>query len=173
MAVTGTNGKTSTAWWWAQASALLGERCAVVGTLGIGEPPTTVGPSGSAAAAVAAITTWTATGLTTPDPATLQGGLAAFVRQGVRRCAIEASSIGLVEHRLDALNIRQAGEIEAYNYKAEAAGLRAKGKGAMMEGVGSALGSFMSAGGSLIGGAKAKSASRVNDPWYGLRRKTV
>ena len=108
MAVTGTNGKTSTAWWWAQASALLGERCAVVGTLGIGEPPTTVGPSGSAAAAVAAITTWTATGLTTPDPATLQGGLAAFVRQGVRRCAIEASSIGLVEHRLDALNIRIA-----------------------------------------------------------------
>lgn len=105
MAVTGTNGKTSTAWWWAQASALLGERCAAVGTLGIGEPTPTVGLSG---AALETRTAWTVTGLTTPDPATLQDGLAAFVRQGVRRCAVEASSIGLVEHRLDALHIRVA-----------------------------------------------------------------
>ena len=39
VAVTGTNGKTSTAWWVAQALATLGRRCGVVGTLGIGEPP--------------------------------------------------------------------------------------------------------------------------------------
>ena len=39
VAVTGTNGKTSTAWWVAQALAALGRRCGVVGTLGIGEPP--------------------------------------------------------------------------------------------------------------------------------------
>ena len=39
VAVTGTNGKTSTAWWCAQALAALGTRCGVVGTLGIGEPP--------------------------------------------------------------------------------------------------------------------------------------
>ena len=42
LAVTGTNGKTSTAWWLAQAlSALPGSAwpCAVVGTLGIGRPP--------------------------------------------------------------------------------------------------------------------------------------
>lgn len=97
MAVTGTNGKTSTAWWWAQASALLGQRSAVVGTLGIGEPP-----SGGHAAE------WVTTGLTTPDPAALHGALASFLRQGVRRCAIEASSIGIVEHRLDALCIKVA-----------------------------------------------------------------
>jgi UDP-N-acetylmuramoyl-L-alanyl-D-glutamate--2,6-diaminopimelate ligase len=39
VATTGTNGKTSTAWWTAQALTLLGRRCAVVGTLGIGVPP--------------------------------------------------------------------------------------------------------------------------------------
>ena len=39
VAVTGTNGKTSTAWWVAQALTRLGLRCGVVGTLGIGEPP--------------------------------------------------------------------------------------------------------------------------------------
>ena len=39
LAVTGTNGKTSTAWWLAQALGALGRRCGVVGTLGIGEPP--------------------------------------------------------------------------------------------------------------------------------------
>ena len=39
VATTGTNGKTSTAWWTAQALSLLGRRCGVVGTLGIGEPP--------------------------------------------------------------------------------------------------------------------------------------
>ena len=38
VAVTGTNGKTSTAWWVAQALATVGRRCGVVGTLGIGEP---------------------------------------------------------------------------------------------------------------------------------------
>ena len=38
VAVTGTNGKTSSAWWTAQACAL-GRRCGVIGTLGIGEPP--------------------------------------------------------------------------------------------------------------------------------------
>ena len=39
VAVTGTNGKTSTAWWIAQALGAVGRRAAVVGTLGIGEPP--------------------------------------------------------------------------------------------------------------------------------------
>lgn len=77
--------------------------------------------------------------------------------------------------RLDALNIRQAGRVEAYNYQAEAAGLRAKGQGALFAGVGDALGSFMSAGGSLIGGANSvKNPSRYgDDKWYGLRRKTA
>ena len=97
MAVTGTNGKTSTVWWWAQASALLGHRSAVVGTLGIGEPSSAMQPGG-----------WSPTGLTTPDPAALHSSLAAYRDQGVRRCALEASSIGLAEDRLRALRIKVA-----------------------------------------------------------------
>lgn len=54
IAVTGTNGKTSSAWWIAQASSQLGQRCGVVGTLGIGEPPRL-----------------DYNGLTTPDPVLL------------------------------------------------------------------------------------------------------
>ena len=38
VATTGTNGKTSTAWWTAQALTRLGRRCGVMGTLGVGEP---------------------------------------------------------------------------------------------------------------------------------------
>ena len=34
VASTGTNGKTSTAWWMAQALTALGRRCGVIGTLG-------------------------------------------------------------------------------------------------------------------------------------------
>ncbi len=92
IAVTGTNGKTSTAWWTAQALAELGPRCGVVGTLGIGEPPGQV----------------VATGLTTPDPVSLHRGLAQMRAQGIAACAIEASSIGLVEQRLAGLPITVA-----------------------------------------------------------------
>ena len=42
VATTGTNGKTSTAWWTAQAMSQLGRRCGVIGTLGIGEPASTI-----------------------------------------------------------------------------------------------------------------------------------
>jgi len=90
VAVTGTNGKTSVAWWVAQALSLLGQRCGVVGTLGVGEPP-------SAAAASASVLP---TGLTTPDPVTLQTAFRRFVDSGFSACAIEASSIGIVEQRL-------------------------------------------------------------------------
>ncbi len=88
VASTGTNGKTSTAWWVAQALHALGRRCGVVGTLGVGVPPD-VAP----------------TGLTTPDPVALQAALRRFVDQGLTACALEASSIGLVEHRLDGTRI--------------------------------------------------------------------
>ena len=83
VAVTGTNGKTSTAWWVAQALASLGRRCGLVGTLGVGEPPS-LAPGG----------------LTTPDAVALQQAFADFARQGLDACAIEASSIGLDRHRL-------------------------------------------------------------------------
>lgn len=91
IAITGTNGKTSTAWWLAQALGKLGRPCGVVGTLGIGTPGAMV-----------------FNGLTTPDPVLLQQQLRRFVVDGYVACAIEASSIGIAEHRLDATHLRVA-----------------------------------------------------------------
>lgn len=88
LAVTGTNGKTSTAWWIAQALGVLGRRAGVIGTLGVGEPGAVV-----------------PTGLTTPDPVTLHASLRGFADQGFDACAMEASSIGLAEHRLHGTRI--------------------------------------------------------------------
>ncbi|QTN24160.1 UDP-N-acetylmuramoyl-L-alanyl-D-glutamate--2,6-diaminopimelate ligase [Rhizobacter sp. AJA081-3] len=92
VATTGTNGKTSTAWWTAQALSQLGRRCGVIGTLGIGEPSANVA----------------STGLTTPDPVTLQQALRRFADEGFAACAIEASSIGIVEQRLAGTRIAVA-----------------------------------------------------------------
>ncbi len=103
VACTGTNGKTSSAWWTAQALNALGRRCGLVGTLGIGEPPSVTVAGGGPERV-----TLVATGLTTPDPLTLHGALRDFADRGFAACAIEASSIGVVEHRLDALRIRVA-----------------------------------------------------------------
>jgi UDP-N-acetylmuramoyl-L-alanyl-D-glutamate--2,6-diaminopimelate ligase len=89
VAVTGTNGKTSSAWWIAQALSALGQRSGVIGTLGVGEPPSRRAPGAMLA-----------TGLTTPDPITLQRTFKRFADTGLVGCAIEASSIGLVEQRL-------------------------------------------------------------------------
>ncbi|OIP23483.1 MAG: hypothetical protein AUK52_04405 [Comamonadaceae bacterium CG2_30_60_41] len=95
LALTGTNGKTSSSWWLAQALSNLqlvaSIPCGVVGTLGIGIPPAL-----------------TATGLTTPDPVALQAAFASFVADGVQACAVEASSIGLQEHRMDGTQIHTA-----------------------------------------------------------------
>ncbi len=120
LAVTGTNGKTSTAWWIAQALSALGRRCAVVGTLGMGEPPrncTAAGepPRNDAVAdgepprcGAARDATLTATGLTSPDPVMLQSALRRFADAGFAACAIEASSIGLAQQRLAGCAIRVA-----------------------------------------------------------------
>ncbi|MDO9072300.1 MAG: UDP-N-acetylmuramoyl-L-alanyl-D-glutamate--2,6-diaminopimelate ligase [Rubrivivax sp.] len=94
VATTGTNGKTSTAWWTAQALTHLQRRCGVVGTLGIGSPPL-AGHAGDVEF----------TGLTTPDPVALHQAFRRFVNEGLAACAIEASSIGLAEHRLVAARI--------------------------------------------------------------------
>ncbi|MDP3604708.1 MAG: Mur ligase family protein, partial [Polaromonas sp.] len=91
LAVTGTNGKTSTAWWLAQALGRLNRPCGVVGTLGMGQPDAMV-----------------FNGLTTPDPVLLQQQLRRWVDEGFAACALEASSIGIAEHRLDATTIRVA-----------------------------------------------------------------
>lgn len=98
VAFTGTNGKTSSAWWMAQLLSQVGHPCSVVGTLGIGRPPR---PGDSGHGLVP-------TGLTTPDPVLLQASLRAMADAGDRACAIEASSIGLVEGRLNGCHIRVA-----------------------------------------------------------------
>lgn len=92
LAITGTNGKTSCAWWTAQLLSVCARPCAVVGTLGMGQPGSMLMP----------------TGLTTPDPVMLQQQLRSFVNEGLKACAIEASSIGLVEGRLNATQVRVA-----------------------------------------------------------------
>lgn len=101
LAVTGTNGKTSTVWWLAQAlSALTGaarRRCAMVGTLGLGF----VHEAGAEGSLVSS-------GLTTPDAVMLQSSLHRLLQDGAQACAIEASSIGIEEHRLDATRIHTA-----------------------------------------------------------------
>ena len=102
LAVTGTNGKTSTSWWLAQALTALKPPvpCGLVGTLGIGRAPQP-GAGGGTAQVVA-------TGLTTPDPVLLQQTLRRFVDDGLKACTIEASSIGIAERRLDGTQIRVA-----------------------------------------------------------------
>jgi UDP-N-acetylmuramyl-tripeptide synthetase len=98
MAVTGTNGKTSVSWWLAQALQHLDIRCAIAGTLGMGEPPSHH-HKGQALEP---------TGLTTPDPIRLQTALYRWSQLGIQACALEASSIGIVEHRLGGLPIHTA-----------------------------------------------------------------
>ena len=93
VAVTGTNGKTSTSWWTAQALTQLGQACGVVGTLGVGRVD-----QGDVLS----------TGLTTPDPITLHATFRQFVDQGLQAAAIEASSIGIEELRLHATHIAVA-----------------------------------------------------------------
>jgi UDP-N-acetylmuramoyl-L-alanyl-D-glutamate--2,6-diaminopimelate ligase len=81
--VTGTNGKTSCSQWIAQSLTRVGRKCAVIGTLGSGF-------SGMLEAS----------DNTTPDAVRLHDILRGFVRDGARAAAMEASSHGLVQHRL-------------------------------------------------------------------------
>ena len=92
VAVTGTNGKTSAVVFARQIWGAIGLRAAAVGTLGVVEP------SGTRAGA-----------LTTPDPVSLHRELDALARGGVERAALEASSHGLAQSRLDGLRLAAAG----------------------------------------------------------------
>jgi UDP-N-acetylmuramoyl-L-alanyl-D-glutamate--2,6-diaminopimelate ligase len=92
IAITGTNGKTSSAWWMAQLLSACARPAAVVGTLGMGQPGAEL----------------VSTGMTTPDPVLLQHQLRAFVDAGLRAVAIEASSIGIVEGRLNGTRLAVA-----------------------------------------------------------------
>ncbi|MEZ5739659.1 MAG: UDP-N-acetylmuramoyl-L-alanyl-D-glutamate--2,6-diaminopimelate ligase [Burkholderiaceae bacterium] len=89
-AFTGTNGKTSCASWWAAGIAADGGRAATVGTLGVVRHD----QGGDSPAADRAGT------LTTPDAISLQQAIATLHGQGVDHLSLEASSIGLEQHRL-------------------------------------------------------------------------
>jgi UDP-N-acetylmuramoyl-L-alanyl-D-glutamate--2,6-diaminopimelate ligase len=90
-AVTGTSGKTSVAAFARQIWTALGHRAASIGTIGI------VSPRGA-----------TYGSLTTPDPVALHRSLDALAGEGVTHLAIEASSHGLDQYRLDGLRIAAA-----------------------------------------------------------------
>ena len=92
VAVTGTNGKTSCTQWLGNALSRLGAPTAVVGTLGIG-----VFTRGDHEEFIA-------TGYTTPDAVLLQRKLAKLRDAGVKSLAIEASSIGLDQRRLNGVH---------------------------------------------------------------------
>jgi UDP-N-acetylmuramoyl-L-alanyl-D-glutamate--2,6-diaminopimelate ligase len=90
-AVTGTNGKTSVAHFTREIWAALGYSAASLGTLGLVSP--TIRRPGS---------------LTTPDPVGLHRDLAGLAEAGVDHVAIEASSHGLAQFRLDGVGIAAA-----------------------------------------------------------------
>jgi len=91
VAVTGTNGKTSTVELTRQLWRMAGYHAASIGTLGV----TTADDSVS-------------TGLTTPDVATFLSNMAGLKREGVTHAAFEASSHGLAQFRTEGLPV-QAG----------------------------------------------------------------
>ena len=89
--VTGTNGKTSVTQWLAECFNNLGRRCAVVGTLGNGFPGALQ-----------------ASPNTTPDALVLQKQLSEFLAAGADACAMEVSSIGIEEGRINATHFDTA-----------------------------------------------------------------
>ena len=90
--VTGTNGKTSCSQWIAQMLTFAGRRCAVHGTIGAGMIDHPLKK----------------TALTTPDVLTMQRDARRFVDAGAVAFALEVSSIGLDQHRLDGMQFRVA-----------------------------------------------------------------
>ncbi len=94
VAVTGTNGKTSVAVFCRQLFSGLGHASASMGTLGV---ETSAGEA------------LTAPGLTSPDAADVARLLADLHARGVNRLALEASSHGLDQRRLDGVRLHAAG----------------------------------------------------------------
>lgn len=91
-AITGTNGKTSTAQFLQQILAACGHAAASLGTLGV--------QSASYQAPLHH---------TTPDPVTLSAALRDLVAHQITHVALEASSHGLAQYRLDGTDIQLAG----------------------------------------------------------------
>lgn len=92
VAVTGTSGKTSVTTFVRQIWTTLGHRAASLGTIGVMAPGGAIYGS-----------------LTTPDPVALHAMLDRLAREGVTHLALEASSHGLDQHRLDGLVLTAAG----------------------------------------------------------------
>ena len=97
VAVTGTNGKTSVAAFCRQIWAALGHKSASMGTLGV------VGQKGDKTYAL------TGPGLTSPDAADAARLLAELARKEVTHLALEASSHGIDQRRLDGVSLKAAG----------------------------------------------------------------
>jgi UDP-N-acetylmuramoyl-L-alanyl-D-glutamate--2,6-diaminopimelate ligase len=91
-AVTGTSGKTSVAAFTRQIWQRLGHPSASIGTIGVVAPSRNVYGS-----------------LTTPDPIALHRELDQLAGEGVTHLALEASSHGLDQYRLDGVRVRAAG----------------------------------------------------------------
>jgi len=91
VAVTGTNGKTSTVELVRQLWRMAGQHAASIGTLGV----TTADDQVS-------------TGLTTPDIVTFLSNMAGLAKEGVTHAAFEASSHGLSQYRTEGLPVRAA-----------------------------------------------------------------
>jgi UDP-N-acetylmuramoyl-L-alanyl-D-glutamate--2,6-diaminopimelate ligase len=91
VAVTGTSGKTSVAEFTRQIFASCGRESASLGTIGVVTRRSNVYGS-----------------LTTPDPVTLHKTLSALASDGITHLAMEASSHGLDQHRLDGVHIAAA-----------------------------------------------------------------
>ncbi|MFC4294601.1 UDP-N-acetylmuramoyl-L-alanyl-D-glutamate--2,6-diaminopimelate ligase [Novosphingobium tardum] len=88
VAVTGTNGKTSTVEMTRQLWRMAGHRAASIGTLGVTTPDESV-----------------STGLTTPDIVTFLANMSGLAREGVTHVAYEASSHGLDQFRNEGLAV--------------------------------------------------------------------
>ena len=93
VAVTGTNGKTSVAAFCRQVFRRLGHKAASMGTLGVQAGDEALTPPG----------------LTTPDAADVARLLADLAERGVTHLALEASSHGIDQRRLDAVRLTAAG----------------------------------------------------------------
>lgn len=91
VAVTGTNGKTSTVELTRQLWRMAGCHAASIGTLGVTTADERV-----------------TTGLTTPDVVTFLSNVAGLAREGVTHLAFEASSHGLSQYRTEGLPVRAA-----------------------------------------------------------------
>ncbi|KZE18603.1 MULTISPECIES: UDP-N-acetylmuramoyl-L-alanyl-D-glutamate--2,6-diaminopimelate ligase [Sphingomonas] len=91
VAVTGTNGKTSTVEMVRQLWRMQGHHAASIGTLGVTTADERV-----------------VTGLTTPDIVTFLSNVAGLAREGVTHVAFEASSHGLSQYRTEGLPVRAA-----------------------------------------------------------------